>query len=307
MTTHSNLNPSTTNPADLNSSENNHADLNHSTNNPAALNPSTNNPVVCEVNRVSSSSPTDPASSSIPTDPSSSSIPTNPTSSSIPTDPASCMNQEEGEGKNPNNDELDEFNKLQNLEVKDVEGMTFSSLLEAENWYDKYVKACGFKTRRHKFERNTKRVVYKRIVVCARQGHRKSSNKDREREPRSDTRIGCEARIVVKLNSDNSTWRVHEFTKLHNHDMVVKQQQRYMTNNRGISDVAGDLIKSRLDAGMRPAQIMKLVVHEAGGHANVGYVDTDIYNFCLQESHTTNQWGRCCKCVDLPKVKKGCR
>ncbi|CAN1141550.1 Protein FAR1-RELATED SEQUENCE 5 [Linum perenne] len=88
--------------------------------------------------------------------------------------------------------------------------------------------------------------------------------------------------MVVKLNSDNSTWRVHEFKKQHTHDMVVKEQQRYMTNHRGISDVAGNLINSRLDAGMRPAQIMKLAVHEAGGHKNVGYVDTDIYNFAYK-------------------------
>ncbi|CAN1352319.1 Protein FAR1-RELATED SEQUENCE 5, partial [Linum perenne] len=88
--------------------------------------------------------------------------------------------------------------------------------------------------------------------------------------------------MVVKLNSDNSTWRMHEFRKLHTHDMVVKEQQRYMTNHRGISDVAGNLINSRLDAGMRPAQIMKLDVHEAGGHENVGYVDTDIYNFAYK-------------------------
>ncbi|CAN1290486.1 Plant UBX domain-containing protein 1 [Linum perenne] len=170
--------------------------------------------------------PTDltiPTDSTIPINQASSSIPTNPTSSSIPTDPTASVNQAEGEGPNPNNEELDELTKLRNLEVKDVEGMTFSSLLEAENWYDKYAKACAFTTRRFKLERNAKRVVYKRTVVCAREGQRKASDKDREREPRSDRRCGCEARMVVKLNSDNSTWRVHEFKKLHNHDMVVKQ------------------------------------------------------------------------------------
>ncbi|CAN1146267.1 Protein FAR1-RELATED SEQUENCE 5 [Linum perenne] len=245
-----------------------------------AQNPFTNNPD--STIPTDSTIPADPASSSIPTNQASTSIPTDPTSSSIPSDPATSVNQAEGEGRNPNNEELDELTKLRNLEVKDVEGMTFSSLLEAENWYDKYAKACAFTTRRFKLEHNAKRVVYKRIVVCARQGQRKASDKDREREPRSDRRCGCKARMVVKLNSDNSTWRVHEFTKLHNHDMVGKQQQRYMTNNRGIIDVAGDLIKSRLDAGMRPAQIMKLAVHEAGGHANVGYVDTDIYNFAYK-------------------------
>ncbi|CAN1160370.1 Protein FAR1-RELATED SEQUENCE 5 [Linum perenne] len=33
---------------------------------------------------------------------------------------------------------------------------------------------------------------------------------------------------------------------------------------------------------MRPAQIMKLAVHEAGGHTNVGYVDKNIYNFAYK-------------------------
>ncbi|CAN0918657.1 Protein FAR1-RELATED SEQUENCE 5 [Linum grandiflorum] len=36
--------------------------------------------------------------------------------------------------------------------------------------------------------------------------------------------------------------------------------------------------------GQRPSEIMKLVVHEAGGNANVGFLDKDFYNFAYKRS-----------------------
>ncbi|CAN0879996.1 Protein FAR1-RELATED SEQUENCE 5, partial [Linum grandiflorum] len=182
--------------------------------------------------------------------------------------------------------EISEMQKLKNMEETDVKELDFDSHIEAGEWFDKYASACGFDTRRNGFRRNKDGAIYRRTFLCSCEGWRKikTGGSNQQREPRSDIRCGCNAKLVVKLDAAKSKWFVHEFRKAHTHELVEAPFQRFMKVNRNISKEAGSLIRSRLDAGMRPSEIMKLAVHEAGGHANVGFIDKDIYNFAYKRS-----------------------
>ena len=59
--------------------------------------------------------------------------------------------------------------------------------------------------------------------MCSRKGHRATKfieNDKRQREPRSLTRVGCEATFRIDLNRKDGKWVVKEFIGEHNHNLV---------------------------------------------------------------------------------------
>ncbi|RVW78851.1 Protein FAR1-related sequence 5 [Vitis vinifera] len=63
----------------------------------------------------------------------------------------------------------------------------------------------------------------RRSFVCAKEGFRVDKEKPgrdgRVKRPRAETRVGCKAMLVVKIQ-DSSRWVVSGFVKEHNHELV---------------------------------------------------------------------------------------
>lgn len=94
-------------------------------------------------------------------------------------------------------------------------GMSFSSELEAEEYYKKYAKRKGFTVRKGKVRKRNGTTTW-RCFLCSCEGIRakKHSNQGTKYQ-RSETRTGCNAQIQVKL--DNGQWVITKLHLEHNH------------------------------------------------------------------------------------------
>ncbi|KAI7983878.1 Protein FAR1-RELATED SEQUENCE 5 [Camellia lanceoleosa] len=102
-------------------------------------------------------------------------------------------------------------------------GMEFDSEEAAKKFYDEYAKRVGFVMRIDQCRRSEvdKRILSRRLS-CNKQGYYVKS-RDRfgpARKPRSTTREGCKAMMLVKVNKAGK-WAVTRFEKEHTHPLVI--------------------------------------------------------------------------------------
>ncbi|KAF8389835.1 hypothetical protein HHK36_024354 [Tetracentron sinense] len=99
--------------------------------------------------------------------------------------------------------------------------MEFDSEDEAYAFYNKYGGNKGFSVRRGNVEWTSKGVIQSRKFVCSKEGYRQKDRRDgRVKKHRLETRIGCKARMVIKLK-DNGEYRVSEVVLDHNHGLAI--------------------------------------------------------------------------------------
>ncbi|XP_016164784.1 uncharacterized protein LOC107607330 [Arachis ipaensis] len=130
----------------------------------------------------------------------------------------------------------------------------FSILQLAFDFYLKYSMSKGFGARKSKTFKNSIGEVYKQKFVCHRQGFREKkyyTMEKRKKEPRLETRTGCEARMDVKFVTETGR-------KMSEEDIIQ--------------------MMNMLKSGINTSQIFGLLASPAGGYEFVGYDPRDMYN-----------------------------
>lgn len=97
-------------------------------------------------------------------------------------------------------DEILDEKLASEIRERDVRGLEFSSVDEAESFYRKYAFLIGFGVQRDMMLRNIDEVVLKRRWVCSRAGLRPAkymNNEGRSRRARGITRVKCRAALRI--------------------------------------------------------------------------------------------------------------
>ena len=105
--------------------------------------------------------------------------------------------------------------------------------------------------------------------MCSREGHRATKffeNDNRQREPQSLTRVGCEAAFRIGLNRKDGKWIVKEFIGEHNHNLVDAINTQFLRFHRTISNPDKTQVDVLLKVGVKTTQIIDYMVKQAGGH-----------------------------------------
>jgi hypothetical protein len=166
-----------------------------------------------------------------------------------------------------------ESNEVDTL-LAPYEGLEFSTHEDAYIYYNSYAKKKGFGIRREAFDklRSNPSKIVSRTYVCNKAGWKKLSDKREfgklvQRKP--DTRVGCGAKMKIRLTSTNK-WVVQKFVEEHsNHeltspDKVLMHYSHKQKHRSGpIRKAMGDLS----DVGMGPSNIARVL--------NVGYEVND--------------------------------
>lgn len=99
-------------------------------------------------------------------------------------------------------------------------GMEFESEEAAKEFYDQYARRVGFVVRIDQCRRSEvdKRILSRRFS-CNKQGFYLKA-KYPSRKPRTSTREGCKAMILVKVDKSGK-WIVTRFEKDHTHPLIV--------------------------------------------------------------------------------------
>ncbi|KAF9594353.1 hypothetical protein IFM89_030482 [Coptis chinensis] len=95
-------------------------------------------------------------------------------------------------------------------------GMIFNSESEAYSSYNQYARIAGFSVRRSHQKKIKNGHIRRRQYVCSKEGVRANHPRGPAKHPRANTRTGCMARILFKVQ-ENGNWIVIKFVEEHNH------------------------------------------------------------------------------------------
>ncbi|XP_028097951.1 protein FAR1-RELATED SEQUENCE 5-like [Camellia sinensis] len=136
---------------------------------------------------------------------------------------------------------------------KPKQGMTFDSEQCVYDFYNTYGGRMWFSIRRDFCRKNkfTNQLIC-RLLVCNNEGFRKGDKRDpSSKNPRAETRTGCEARLYVKLDEGTGKYVVTDFKEKHNHDLVSPECAHMLSSQRKISTTQAIELDLAAQSGLR--------------------------------------------------------
>ncbi|XP_059597879.1 protein FAR1-RELATED SEQUENCE 5-like [Vitis vinifera] len=170
---------------------------------------------------------------------------------------------------------------LKGISDEEVYKLQFDCIDEAETFYNMLARVVGFSIRKDDLKRDKNGDIISQKWVCSREGQRATmfiENDKRQCEPRSLTRVGCEAAFRVGLNRKDGKWIVKEFIGDHNHNLVDAINTQFLRSHRTISNPDKAQVDVLRKVGVKTTQIMDYMVKQSGGHEHVGFTQKNIYN-----------------------------
>lgn len=165
-------------------------------------------------------------------------------------------------------------------EVKPYVGMKFQSLDEAIEFYKQYALATGFTVR--KSSSTTMRrssVVRFQQLVCNREGVKAKNNAKTSRR-RLVTRMGCNAKMVLKYCvADGSGYVVSIFHEGHSHTLCKESHSKFEKEGRKLSIFQKKAIVDNYKVNVGPSKTYRLFKEHVGGYENVRALKQDFKNF----------------------------
>ncbi|KAG0467708.1 hypothetical protein HPP92_018700 [Vanilla planifolia] len=117
-------------------------------------------------------------------------------------------------------------------------GMEFENEDKAYEFYNSYAGIAGFSVRKGWLDKRVSdKTTRSRTLVCSREGYRQERKAGNEaKRPRPETRIGCPARMKIKLTA-NGRYRITKFIAEHNHQPAPPSSKHLLRSQRVMSEV----------------------------------------------------------------------
>ncbi|XP_028123107.1 protein FAR1-RELATED SEQUENCE 5-like [Camellia sinensis] len=176
---------------------------------------------------------------------------------------------------------------------KPKQGMTFDSEQCVYDFYNTYGGRMGFSIRRDFCRKNKiNNQLICRLLVCNKEGFRKGDKRDPlSKNPRAETRTGCEARLYVKLDEGTGKYVVTDFKEKHNHDLVSPECAHMLPSQRKISTTQAIELDLAAQSGLRLGQSFELMGREAGGRQCLGFTKLDQKNYLRTKRQQSLAYG----------------
>lgn len=130
------------------------------------------------------------------------------------------------------------------------EDMEFESEKAAQIFYKEYARRVGFRARVSNYYRSKRdNSIISRLIVCSKEGYRAKKDEtaeERLHRPRTVTRIGCKAMMMVKKR-DSGKWAVTKLLKSHNHPLTLRtvtDDERSEAEDNAIAEMGKALVGS---------------------------------------------------------------
>ncbi|EEC74634.1 hypothetical protein OsI_10266 [Oryza sativa Indica Group] len=115
--------------------------------------------------------------------------------------------------------------------------MEFDDEDKAYEFYNRYAGHVGFSVRKSSSDKSAENITRSRTFVCSREGFRKDKKGAKEvKRPRPETRIGCPARMSIKITSDGK-YRISEFVPDHNHQPAPPSTMHMLRSQRVLTEL----------------------------------------------------------------------
>ncbi|PNX89196.1 FAR1 DNA-binding domain protein, partial [Trifolium pratense] len=170
---------------------------------------------------------------------------------------------------------------LNNFRVADVRKYEFVGLDVAYMFYCWFAKTSGFSVRKGHVVRNHEGNILQQTFLCSCEGFREDRGltlENRKREPKNETRCGCNAKCRVHVDIVSMRWYVTLLEIDHTHDLLGGTLCGLLPAHRKMSQGDIDEIERNRKAGIRPYQVYGSMANTSGGFHKVGFVKKDLYN-----------------------------
>ncbi|RYR28951.1 hypothetical protein Ahy_B01g053180 [Arachis hypogaea] len=135
----------------------------------------------------------------------------------------------------------------------------FSDRSVAFLFYSLYAKMNGFTVRKNKIWRNVRNEVTQQEFVCFRHRFRGigsvNDGKRQKREPKAETRCGCEAEMRVHVHSDSGRWIISYFQDVHNHELLDDRLTFMLPGHRKMDAAVVEQMNMMLRVGIKTPHI----------------------------------------------------
>ncbi|RWW75189.1 hypothetical protein BHE74_00016801 [Ensete ventricosum] len=176
-------------------------------------------------------------------------------------------------------------------------GQSFQNDDEALEYYSNFARNSGFLVRRERSKGNPEHPlgVYKRELVCHRagpplpvkSGEENASKRLRKKKP---SRCRCDAQMVIKKNvtAGAAHWVVVNFSNVHNHELLDRNNLHFSPGYRYISAVDRERILALAKGGCNVNLILRALEMDKGVKpGELTFTEKDVKNF-LQASVSIN-------------------
>ncbi|CAL9055427.1 unnamed protein product [Musa banksii] len=176
-------------------------------------------------------------------------------------------------------------------------GQSFQNDDEALEYYSNFARNSGFLVRRERSKGNPEHPlgVYKRELVCHRagpplpvkSGEENASKRVRKKKP---SRCRCDAQMVIKKNvtAGATHWVVVNFSNVHNHELLDRNNLQFSPGYRYISAVDRERILALAKGGCNVNLILRALEMDKGVKpGELTFTEKDVKNF-LQASVSIN-------------------
>ncbi|PWA51811.1 FAR1 DNA binding domain, Zinc finger, SWIM-type, MULE transposase domain, FHY3/FAR1 family [Artemisia annua] len=191
---------------------------------------------------------------------------------------------------------------------KPVEGTIFDSVQHAYQVYKEYAKKGGFEIKKGGQHNDIRfrglKKAKTKYFYCVREGRKarkskakvasksnakeaeasisnakeeKPNNEKKKRRRRASCRVGCQAKLVIKLTNGNQ-YVVDKFVERHDHFLVDKDNSQFLRSCRKLTFSQKTLIHQISNLNMGPVRVFKLMREIYGGFENIGATATDCKN-----------------------------
>ena len=167
------------------------------------------------------------------------------------------------------------------LSEDDIYRFHFADLSLAYEFYNWYARMKGFSARKSKTRKNNLDEVVQQTFVCFREGFRHEKYYQREnriREPKPETRCGCNARIQVHVEVAIGRWIVTDFFDKHNHEAVDARFVGMLRSHKKMGEGEISQMNSMMRVGISAPLIFGSFACQSGGYEHVGFGTRDMYN-----------------------------
>ncbi|XP_050233196.1 protein FAR1-RELATED SEQUENCE 5-like [Mercurialis annua] len=154
----------------------------------------------------------------------------------------------------------------------------FSTVKDAENFYNTYAKIVGFSIRCQD-QRIKNKIPKMRLWVCSCHGVRRKRSINRARAERRITRTNCGALFQIKWMPLLNLFHASKFVHVHNHTLALPAHVQFLRSHRHIKEEQATKINILLGAGIPKGQIVDYILSINGESDAIGFTRKDVYNY----------------------------
>ncbi|KAL2905262.1 Protein FAR1-RELATED SEQUENCE 5 [Bienertia sinuspersici] len=159
--------------------------------------------------------------------------------------------------------------------------MKFNTLQQGISFYENYARLSGFDTRLSSTKkRKSDGKILLKYCVCSKEDFRETPRLHAKcKKKRPITRMGCKARLTLKVINDQDNYVIFSFHEGHTHALTTPNSAHHTKQSKNLTLAHKKYIMDNSRANIRATKSYRLMKEHVGGYQNMTASVTNFKNF----------------------------